>query len=154
MVATRSQGHVQIVTGDSKSGKYSTLWVFSAREAVGGKFSGRTTVYQFNVSVHEYYYAVCTWYTAQANKKWVNVLRMKQLTLSVSPISFQSLYVLQLLGLIIFEKYLCRSVNKDFFTSSVIPPFDYTSYRLIYTTHTSKQILSAGHKFVTRYQLL
>ena len=60
MVATRNQGHVQFATGDSKSGKYSTLWVFSAREAVGGKFSGRTTVYQFNVSVHEYYYAVCT----------------------------------------------------------------------------------------------
>ncbi len=50
-------------TGDSKSANIpkSQAVVFSARGAVGGKFSGRTyTIYQFYVSVHEYYYAVCT----------------------------------------------------------------------------------------------
>ncbi len=47
MVATRSQGHIQFVTGDSKSGKYSTIpsyGILPARGVVGGKFSVRTTI--------------------------------------------------------------------------------------------------------------
>jgi hypothetical protein len=47
MAATRSQGHVQFATGDSKSGKYSTLWFFRLEEQWVASFLD--VLYQFYV---------------------------------------------------------------------------------------------------------